>query len=161
RAYVRQHIAETPLSREQERARVPEFMRKMVGPVVPKADHARISAVYTLDAGGGKIRGGSTGNPNLAPIFRKWLAPLADLGVTMVSSRSDCGGDCWTFEQVGIPTPSFRQDPLDYDSRTRRTDMDTFEHLLPEDLRQAAIVVATLVSNTAMYPDMLPRLPLN
>jgi hypothetical protein len=75
------------------------------GPVSPKPDHARISAVYTLDAGGGRLRGVSTGNPSLTPIFRHWLEPFRDLGVTMVADRLDCGGDCWTFAQIGIPTP--------------------------------------------------------
>jgi carboxypeptidase Q len=39
--------------------------------------------------------------------------------------------------------------------------MDTYEHLIPEDLKQAAIVVATVLYNTAMRDQMLPRLPLN
>jgi hypothetical protein len=79
----------------------------------------------------------------------------------MVADRADCGGDCQTFAQVGIPTPSFKQDPLDYASRTHHTNMDTYEHLIPEDLKQAAIVVATVLYNTAMRDRMLPRLPLN
>lgn len=159
REYVKRHIATVPLSAQEERAGMPEFMRKGVGPVATKADHSRISAVYTLDAGGGKIRGISAGNPALVSIFRKWIEPLEDLGVTMVAGRSDCGGDCWTFEQVGIPTPSFKQDTLAYDSRTQHTNMDVFEHLVPEDLKQAATVVATIVYNTAMHDEMLPRLP--
>ncbi len=80
--------------------------------------------------------------------------------MTMVAARSDCGGDCGSFEQVGIPTPSFRQDPLEYDTRTHHTSMDTYERLIPEDLRQAAIIVATMLYNTAMRDQMLPRMPL-
>jgi len=37
--------------------------------------------------------------------------------------------------------------------------MDTFEHLIPEDLRQAAIVVAAMIYNTAARNAMLPRTP--
>jgi hypothetical protein len=77
----------------------------------------------------------------------------------MVASGSDCGGDCWSFQQVGIPVPSFRQDPLAYHSRTHHTNMDVYEHLVPADLRQAAIIVATVLSNTAMHGEMLARLP--
>jgi carboxypeptidase Q len=35
--------------------------------------------------------------------------------------------------------------------------MDTYEHLIPDDLRQAAVVVATMLYNTAMREEMLPR----
>ena len=161
REFVKRNIAVVPLGSDPDQLRLPEFMRRTEGPVRPKPDHARLSAVYTMDAGGGRIRGVSTGNPSLAPIFHQWLAPLRDQGVNMVADRSDCGGDCRTFEQVGIPTPSFKQDPLDYDSRTHHTNMDTYEHLVPEDLKQAAIVVATILYNTAMRDQMLPRLPLN
>src|SRR5258708_7079100 len=161
REYVKRHVATVPLSQEQRESGLPDFMRSLAGPVLPKPEHSRISAVYTLDAGGGRIRGVSTGNPMLVPIFRQWLAPLGDLGVTMVAERSDCGGDCWTFEQVGIPTPSFKQDPLDYESRSHHTNMDTYEHLLSEDLKQAAVVVATVLYATAIHDQMLPRIPLN
>ena len=158
---MQRHIATVPLGAAREQLQVPEFLRRSTGPVSPRPDHARISAVYTLDAGGGRIRGLSlSGNLALVPIFRRWVEPLEDLGVTMVAARGDCGGDCWTFEQVGIPTPSFKQDPLDYDTRTHHTNMDTYEHLIPEDLRQAAIVVATMLYNTARCDRMLPRLPL-
>ncbi len=159
RDYAKRHIATVPLAAAPEQLRMPEFLRRSAGPVSPKPDHARVSAVYTLDAGGGRIRGVSlSGNLALVPIFRRWFEPLEDLGVTMVAARGDCGGDCRTFEQVGIPTPSFKQDPLDYDTRTHHTNMDTYEHLIPEDLRQAAIVVATMLYNTAMCDRMLPRM---
>jgi carboxypeptidase Q len=35
--------------------------------------------------------------------------------------------------------------------------MDTYEHLIPGDLQQAAIVVATMLYDTAMREEMLPR----
>ena len=119
---------------------------------------AELSAIFTLDAGGGRIRGVSVGTQALAAIFEPWVAPLRDLGMTMVSSRTDCGGDCRPFAEVGLPTPVFKHDPLDYDTRTHHTNMDTSEHLIPDDLRQAAVVVATMY-NTAMREEMLPRPP--
>ncbi|MCC6537535.1 MAG: M20/M25/M40 family metallo-hydrolase, partial [Bryobacterales bacterium] len=154
RAWVKPNVGQVPLAESL----LPEFLRSATGPVRPQRDHARISAVYTLDAGGGRIRGVSTGNPALVPLFKEWMAPLADLGATMVAPRSDCGGDCWTFEQLGIPTPSFKQDPLDYNSRTHHTNMDTFEHLIEKDLTQAAVVVASILYRTAMHEELLPRL---
>jgi hypothetical protein len=161
REYVKRHIATVPVASRQVHPQVPEFLLPLAGPVIPKPDHTRISASYNLDAGGGRVRGVSTSDPALVPIFEGWMKPLKDLGVTMVRSRGDCGGDCWSFAQVGIPTPSFKQDPLEYDTRSHHTNMDTYERLVPEDLRQAAIVVAITLYDTAMREQMLPRLPLN
>jgi Zn-dependent M28 family amino/carboxypeptidase len=158
RAYVARYIATVPRAMTGEHLRVPESMRPIIGPITPKPDHARLSAVYTLDAGGGRIRGMTLGNAALVPIFERWLAPLKDLGVTLVSARQDCGGDCRSFDEAGIPSPAFKQDPLEYESRTRHTSMDTYERLVPDDLRQAAVVVATIVYNTALREEMLPRL---
>jgi hypothetical protein len=156
--YVKRYIATVPRATTPEALRVPEFIRRRSGPIVLKPDHARLSAIFTFDAGGGRIRGISVGaNPALVALFEQWRAPLEDLGMTMVAARSDCGGDCRPFEEAGIPTPVFRHDPLDYDTRTHHTNMDTYEHLIPEDLRQAAIIAATMAYNTAMRDEMLPR----
>ena len=157
--YVKTHVAAVPRATTDAAMAVPEFLRRKAGPIVFKAEHSRISAIFTLDAGGGRIRGISVGTPALATIFEPWIAPLRDLGMTMVSPRADCGGDCRPFAEVGLPAPVFRHDPLDYDTRTHHTNMDTYEHLVPDDLRQAAVIVATMLYNTAMREEMLPRPP--
>jgi hypothetical protein len=97
------------------------------------------------------------GNTALLPIFERWIAPLKDLGVAVASPRGGCASDCLAFEQAGIPTPRFLQDPLDYTARTLHSSSDTFDHLIPADLRQAAVVVATFLYNTAQRDEMLPR----
>jgi carboxypeptidase Q len=155
--YVKTHVATVPRATTDAAMAVPEFLRRRSGPIMLKAEHARISAIFTLDAGGGRIRGVSVGTQALAAIFEPWVAPLRDLGMTMVSPNTDCGGDCRPFAEVGLPTPVFRHDPLDYDTRTHHTNMDTYEHLIPDDLRQAAVIVATMLYNTAMRKEMLPR----
>ena len=122
-SYVNREVAKLPRATTPAQLGIPEFMRARSGPPVPGPEHARLSAVFTLDAGGGKIRGVSLGgNAALIPIFERWIAPLADLGMTMVGPRDDCGGDCRPFMDAGIPTPSFKQDPLEYRrGRTTRT----------------------------------------
>jgi hypothetical protein len=155
--YVARHVPTVPRATTPEALTVPEFLRRRTGPVVPKAEHARISAIFTVDAGGGRIRGVRAGHADLVPIFQSWIAPLRDLGITMVASASDCGGDCRPFAEVGIPAPIFKQDPLDYSTRTQHTNMDTYEYLVPDDLRQASLVVAAMLYNTAMRDRMLPR----
>ena len=77
--------------------------------------------------------------------------------MTLVSPRGGCASDCASFEEAGIPSPLFLQDPLDYPSRTLHTSADTTDHLIPDDLRQAAVVVATMLYNTAMREELLPR----
>jgi carboxypeptidase Q len=155
--YVNRHVAALRRATTPAQLRVPEFMRARVGAPVPGPEHARLSAIFNLDAGGGKIRGVSVGSNALVPTFQGWVAPLHDLGMTMVSPREDCGGDCRPFRDAGIPTPSFKQDPLEYDTRTHHTNMDTYERLVAADLQQAAVVVATMLYNTAMRSDLLPR----
>lgn len=95
----------------------------------------------------------------LVPIFQQWISPLQDLGVTLVTTRRNCPGDCRPFFEVGIPTPGVIQDPLEYDTRTHHTNSDTYDRLVPDDLRQAAVVIATLLYNTANRGQMLPRCP--
>lgn len=159
-AYVARHVAEVPRAASPEQMRVPLAFRRRLGPFTPKADYPRISAVYNVDLGAGKIRGvGVGGNRALVPIFQQWLAPLADLGATLVTLRPRCPGDCRPFAEIGIPTPGVWQDPLEYDTRTHHTTSDTFDRLVPDDLRQASIVLATLLYNTAMRDEMLPRAP--
>jgi hypothetical protein len=157
-AYVTRHIADLPRASTPAQLLMPEFARRRVGPAVPKPDHARLSAIYNVDLGAGRIRGvGVAGNAALVPIFEQWIAPLRDLGVTLVTLRPRCAGDCRPFEQAGIPSPGVIQDPLEYDTRTHHTNSDTYDRLVPEDLRQAAVVMATFLYNTAMRDQLLPR----
>ena len=157
RAYVRQHLATVLVDRRPEFEDLPDMMLPTVGAMTTKPEHAKLSAVYTLDAGGGRIRGISSGDPATIQLFQQWLAPFRRLGITAVAPVPDCGGDCSSFEQAGIPTPSFKQDPLAYHSQTHHTAMDLFEQLVPEDLKQAATVVAAILYRTAMHDDILPR----
>jgi hypothetical protein len=158
-AYVKRHIADLPRATTAAQLAMPESVRRRTGPAVAKSDHARLSAVYNVDLGAGRIRGVGVGSAALVPIFEQWIAPLRDLGVTLVTTRPRCAGDCRPFADAGIPAPGVIQDPLEYDTRTHHTNSDTYDRLVPEDLRQASVVVATLVYNTAMREQMLPRLP--
>jgi carboxypeptidase Q len=142
----------------KEPAALPEFVRKPGGPLTVKPEQALISGYFNVDNGSGKLRGIYTqGNAAVAPIFAQWIAPLQDLGVTTVTLRDTGGTDHLSFDEVGIPGFQFIQDPLDYETRTHHSNMDTFERLQPDDLKQAAVVEAIFVYNTAMRDQMLPR----
>jgi len=58
---------------------------------------------------------------------------------------------------VGIPGFQFIQDPIEYNTRTHHTNMDTYDHLVPDDLKQAATIVAAFVYNTAQRDQKIPR----
>ncbi|MCB2377614.1 M20/M25/M40 family metallo-hydrolase [Hymenobacter sp. BT635] len=125
-----------------------------------RPEHARLAAYFNLDNGAGKIRGiYAQGNAAAAPIFSEWLKPLADLGATTVTLRNTGGTDHLSFDAVGLPGFQFIQDPLDYGTRTHHTNMDTYERLPADDLKQASVVVATFVYQAAMRDEMLPRKP--
>ena len=126
-----------------------------------KPEQDKVSAYYNLDNGSGKIRGIFTqGNESIAPIFKKWLEPYADLGASTVSLKNTGSTDHQSFEAVGIPGFQFIQDPIEYLTRTHHSNMDTYDHLQLDDLKQAATIIAGFVYNTAMRDEKMPRKPL-
>jgi len=139
RAYVKEHFAD------------PKTMRTTV-------DHAKFSGYLNLDNGGGKIRGiYLQGNEAMRTIAEAWLAPFRDMGASTVSIRDTSGTDHLSFDAVGLPGFQFIQDPLDYDTVTHHSDLDTYDHAVPEDLMQASAVIATAVYEVANRKALLPR----
>ncbi|MBD0287380.1 MAG: M20/M25/M40 family metallo-hydrolase, partial [Flavisolibacter sp.] len=123
-----------------------------------KPEQAKISAYYNVDNGTGRIRGVYLqGNESVRPIFAQWLEPFRDLGASTLTINNTGGTDHLSFDAVGIPGFQFIQDPVEYDTRTHHSNMDTYEHLIPEDLMQAAVIVASFVYNTAQRDEKLPR----
>ncbi|HMK04018.1 MAG TPA: M20/M25/M40 family metallo-hydrolase [Ferruginibacter sp.] len=126
--------------------------------MVLKPEHEKISAYYNLDNGTGKVRGiYLQGNAAAGPIFSKWLEPYYDLGARTVTINNTGGTDHQAFDGVGIPGFQFIQDPIEYDTRTHHTNMDTYDHLVAEDLKQASTVIAAFVYNTAQLDGKIPR----
>lgn len=120
----------------------------------------KLSAYYNIDNGTGKIRGiYLQGNEMVRPIFESWLAPFRDLGVTTVSARNTGGTDHLSFDLVGLPGFQFIQDPVEYSTRTHHSNMDVFDRLQADDMKQMAAIVASLVYHTANRPEKLPRKP--
>lgn len=117
-----------------------------------------IAAYFNVDNGTGKIRGVYLQeNQAVGPIFSQWLKPFNDLGATTVTPRNTGGTDHLSFDRVGLAGFQFIQDPIEYGTRTHHTNMDTYDHLQPDDLKQAATVVASFVYNAAMRDQKLPR----
>jgi Zn-dependent M28 family amino/carboxypeptidase len=123
-----------------------------------KDEQNKISAYYNLDNGTGRIRGVYLqGNDKVMPIFRAWLEPFKDLEATTLTLQNTGGTDHLAFDAVGIPGFQFIQDPIAYSSRTHHSNMDNWDHLVAEDLKQAATVIASFVWHTAQRAEKLPR----
>lgn len=122
------------------------------------AEGEKVAAYFNVDNGTGKIRGiYLQGNEACRPIFTKWFEPFHDLGAKTVTIRNTGGTDHLSFAGVGIPGFQFIQDEIEYNTRTHHTNMDSYDHLQPEDLKQAATIVASFVYNAAMRDEKLPR----
>jgi hypothetical protein len=161
KGYCTIHFGSAKLSTAPDQMQLPEFMRRSAGPLEVKPEQKLISAYFNVDNGTGKIRGIYTqGNATIAPIFAQWIAPLKDLGVTVVTNRNTGGTDHLSFDAVGIPGFQFVQEMLDYESRTHHSNEDVYERLQPADLKQIATIEAIFVYNAAQRDQMLPRKPL-
>lgn len=126
-----------------------------------KPEQSKVSAYYNLDNGSGKVRGiFLQNNEAVREIFKAWLEPFADMGATGISKNNTGSTDHISFDAVGIPGFQFIQDPLEYETKTHHSNMDVYDHLSIEDLKQAAAVIAGFVYNTAMRDEKLPRKPL-
>ena len=65
-----------------------------------------------------------------------------------------------TIDALGLPGFQFIQDPLNYDSKVHHSNLDVFEEAMPDDLKQASVILASFVYYAAMRDAMLPRKPL-
>jgi len=139
RAYVREHYAD-------------------VDTMTLKPDHANLAAYFNSDNGTGKVRGiWLQGNLAARPIFEAWMAPLKDLGVTIIGPRSVSQTDHVSFDNAGLPGFQFLVDRLEYNSRTHHSNMDTVDRVQRDDLIQQATVVAVFAYDAAMRDEKLPR----
>ena len=142
RAYVRNHFAD------------PADMKL-------KPAHAKLVAYYNMDNGTGQYRGVYLqGNEAVAPIFRAWMAPFENLGMTHLTIRNTGGTDHLSFNAVGLPGFQFIQDPVQYSSRTHHSSLDVYDQLIASDLMKNAVITAAFVYHTANREQMLPRKPL-
>jgi len=126
-----------------------------------KPGYEKLSAYYNLDNGGGKIRGiYLQGNEAARPIFRDWLKAFRDLEADTVSLSRTGSTDHASFDAIGLPGFQFIQDDLEYRTRTWHGNMDVYDRVVADDLKQAAIVMAAVVYQTAMRDEKIPRKPL-
>ena len=159
--YVEQHFGSRPPIDDPAMKGMPTLMRREAGDVTVKPEQKKVSAYFNVDNGTGKIRGVYLQeNEAVAPIFEAWMEPFKDLGMTTLSMRNTGGTDHQSFDAVGIPGFQFIQDPIEYETRTHHSNMDVYDRLQPDDLKQISVIVAGFVYDAAMRDQMLPRKPI-
>jgi len=159
-AYVERHLARRPPPADPAMADLPPYFSLDSYPVQTLPGFSELVGYFNIDNGSGKIRGIYTeGNIAVVPIFREWLSPFASMGASAVVAEPTGGTDHVFLSRLGLPAFQFIQDPLDYETRVHHTDLDTFDHLRPQDLRQASVVLATMLVLAANSDKPLPRKP--
>lgn len=127
----------------------------------PKPEWAKFNGYFNVDTGTGRIRGGSVfGPPEAAAVLRPVFALFSDWGVAGVNantSRVVAGTDSTSFNNAGLPGIGMQQDPIEYNSMTHHTNLDTYERIIPEDVQRDAAIIAAGVLHLANRDEMLPR----
>ena len=122
----------------------------------PNTAHEKFSSYF--DNGTGKIRGiYLQGNAACAAIFTKWFEPFNDLGAKTITISNTGGTDHQSFDAAGLPGFQFIQDPIEYNTKTHHSNMDVYDHLIEDDLKQMAVIVAAFAYNAAQREAKLPR----
>jgi Zn-dependent M28 family amino/carboxypeptidase len=130
-----------------------------------KPEWDKVAGYFNIDNGTGKIRGiYLQGNEAVRPIFRAWFEPFKDLlgtskdnNIATMTLANTGGTDHLSFDAVGLPGFQFIQDTIEYDTRTHHYNMDVYDRIQADDMKQMATIVAAFVYNTAMRDQKLPR----
>jgi carboxypeptidase Q len=158
--YVQQHLASRPGATGPGGVLLWDQLIRNY-PVTPSAGYGELKAYFNLDNGSGKIRGiYAEGNAAAVPMLREWLAPFEGMGASVVVAGPTTGTDHEPFQAVAIPGFQFIQDPLDYETRVHHSSIDTVDHLKADDLRQAAVIMASMLLSAANSDKELPRPPM-
>jgi hypothetical protein len=114
-----------------------------------------------MDGGSGRLRGIFTeGNVAVHSMFSRWFEPYSDLSTGTIVNKSDNYTDHEAFDDVGLPGFQFIQDPLDYSTRLHHSHIDSFDHVVESDLKQASVIMAAFLYNAAMADELVPRKPM-
>jgi Zn-dependent M28 family amino/carboxypeptidase len=134
------------------------YVQKHLTGDAAQAARDKFSVYFNLDNGIVPISGFYLeGNEPMGRIMAAWLKPLADLGATITTPKGIGATDHLSFKAVGLPGFQAVQDYKDYDVRTHHTNMDTDERVSKDALKQASVVMASVLYHAAMREGKLPR----
>jgi carboxypeptidase Q len=157
----REYVAET-FARRDSASSAGSAFGGPPGEITKLAAYEKLSVYFNHDNGSGRIRGiYLQGNEATRPIFRSWLTAYGDPTAQTITIQNTGGTDHQSFDGVGLPGFQFIQDPLDYESRTHHYNMDVYERIQEEDMKQASSILAFFVYNAATRDARFPRKPLS
>lgn len=157
RAYIEQHLATRPVDPSLKGVEAYAAWRNAF-PITPKAEYGQLKAYFNMDNGSGRFRGIYTeGNLGAGKLLGEWLAPFAMLGANKLVASKTGGTDHVFLQAIGLPGYQFIQDPLDYETRVHHSNLDTVDHMRPDDMRQAAVIMAGMLWQAANSDKELPR----
>ncbi len=138
------------------------YVKKHFGSVEnPTPEWAKFGGYFNHDTGTGRVRAMSVfGPPETAAALREILAPFSDIGfvgVSATASRGLGGSDHTSFNAAGLPGIGTMLDPIEYGSHTWHTNLDTYERVIEDDLKQGVIVIAAAAYALASRDELLPR----
>jgi len=126
-----------------------------------KPEYTKLDAYFNIDSGTGKPRGaGVFGPAGAADMIREALTPFEEwgfMGAIASDSRRTGGTDSTSFNNAGLPGIGLAQDAFDYGSFTHHTNLDTYERIYEEDVKEGAVEIASAVYALAMADEMVPR----
>jgi carboxypeptidase Q len=128
------------------------------GPLVKKPAYDKFSVYFNDDNGTGRFRGiYLQGNEAARSIFRSWFTAYGDPTAQTITTENTGGTDHLSFDGVGLPGFQFIQDPIDYGTRTHHFIMDVYDRLQPDDMKQAATIMAFFAYQAANREGQFPR----
>jgi carboxypeptidase Q len=133
----------------------------LLGSTAYASDHedelAKFQAVLVLDNGSGRISGiALQGRNELHDAWVSLFNPIASIGPFTVRAQSKGGTDHLSFLPYGVPSFNYDQLTRGY-NHTHHSQADTFDHAFPDDLAQAATVMAVNAYELANAPALLAR----
>jgi Zn-dependent M28 family amino/carboxypeptidase len=127
----------------------------------PKPEFAKLDCYFNVDTGTGRLLGGSIfGPPESAALLRPVFTQFKDwglMGAMPTTSRQTGGTDSTSFNNAGLPGIGMQQDPIEYNSMTHHTNLDTYERIIPDDVKKASAEIAAAVWHVANRDQMVPR----
>ena len=117
----------------------------------------KVQAMLVLDNGTGRITAlPLQGRDELRQLWQEMLRPLASLGPIPVRSGTKGGTDHLPFFAAGVPAFNYDQRSSGYD-HTHHSQVDVFDHAVPADVSQGAVIMAVNALQLANLTVLLPR----
>ncbi|MDE0729624.1 MAG: M20/M25/M40 family metallo-hydrolase [Longimicrobiales bacterium] len=119
-------------------------------------EYETFSAYFNQDYGPGQYRGiWLQENEHVRQIFKAWMEPFHDMGMTTISLQGVGSTDHVPFDNIGLPAFQFLQARVG--GTGGHTNLDFFDTVPIEDLMKNAVIMASFAYHAAMADERIPR----